>query len=422
MLRNLLVSASRSLVPMSRQSRLVATQAAAAVQQHPKPVATVDGDLVSLHLPSGEHHKLPTMWLRDNCQCPKCFNSQQMSRIIYWDELDTSVKPADVQADEEKLAVKWSDGHRSEFTLEWLKDRSLLPEDQRKWLDTTYRLPKVAWNAENYNSILQRFKYSDVVNSKEHLRGWLEAMAVYGVAIVYDTPPTEESLLELGDKVMFPRRTHYGVQFHIRDKPNTTNVAYLKEKLEMHTDLMYYEYKPGINMLHCLVQTEGAGGDNLLADAYYLSEKLKVTNPEAYKALSTVPVTWADIGEDGGKTFYSLYRAPVICNDMFGEFMRVNYSQPQRSSHFNATLDQIVAWYKAYDVFTKELHSPKNQVRFKTRPGEILTFDNIRLIHAREGYDDKPGNERHIIGQFLDWDEVFSRLRVLRKEAGLIKY
>ncbi|WP_266143601.1 gamma-butyrobetaine hydroxylase-like domain-containing protein, partial [Escherichia coli] len=188
MLRQLVLGASRCVAPMSRQSRLVATQAAAAVQQQPRPVAAVEGEVVSLQLPSGEHHRLPVLWLRDNCRCPKCFNSQQMSRVIYWDELDTSVKPVDVQADDSTLSVKWSDGHSSQFPLEWLKERSFLPEDQKRWLDTTYRLPKVAWNAENYQSILRRFKFSDVVNSKEHLRGWLEAMAVYGVAIVYDAP------------------------------------------------------------------------------------------------------------------------------------------------------------------------------------------------------------------------------------------
>ncbi|XP_049792672.1 gamma-butyrobetaine dioxygenase-like isoform X2 [Schistocerca nitens] len=422
MLRNLVASASRSLVSVGRKSRLVSTQTGAAAQQHPKPVATVDGELVSLQLPSGEHHKFPIMWLRDNCQCPKCFNSQQMSRIIYWDELDTNVKPADIQADGEKLSVKWSDGHSSQYTLEWLQNRSFHPEDQKKWLDETYRLPKAGWNAENFESILQRFKYSDVVNSQEHFRGWLEAMAKYGVAIMYDTPPTVQSLRELGDKVMYPRMTHYGLQYHLKIKPDATNVAFLSDKLEMHTDLMYCENKPGINLLHCVVQTKGDGGDNLLADGYYLSEKLKVTNPEAYKTLSTVRVTWSDVGKHGGKLFYFLYRTPVITNDLYGEFVRINYSQPQRSSHFTAPLDQVVAWYKAYDIFTKELNSPKNQARIKTRPGEILIFDNIRLIHGRAGYDDKPGNERHIIGQFLDWDEVFSRLRVLRKEAGLIKY
>lgn len=44
----------------------------------------------------------------------------------------------------------------------------------------------------------------------------------------------------------------YGLQFffreefHVTAKPNTSNVAYLSGHLQMHTDLPYYEYTPGV--------------------------------------------------------------------------------------------------------------------------------------------------------------------------------
>jgi gamma-butyrobetaine dioxygenase len=43
-------------------------------------------------------------------------------------------------------------------------------------------------------------------------------------------------------------------------------------------------------------------------------------------------------------------------------------------------------------------------------------FDNIRLLHGRKGYDDKPNNTRHLVGSYLDWDLAYSRIRVLRKK------
>lgn len=54
-------------------------------------------------------------------------------------------------------------------------------------------------------------------------------------------------------------------------------------------------------------------------------------------------------------------------------------------------------------------------VTIKTKPGDILTFSNIRLIHGRTEYTDAVGNTRHLVGAFIDWDEIYSRLRVLSK-------
>jgi alpha-ketoglutarate-dependent taurine dioxygenase len=48
--------------------------------------------------------------------------------------------------------------------------------------------------------------------------------------------------------------------------------------------------------------------------------------------------------------------------------------------------------------------------------GEILVFDNIRLVHGRKGYDDKADNTRLLVGAYLDWDLAYSRIRVLRQK------
>ena len=59
-------------------------------------------------------------------------------------------------------------------------------------------------------------------------------------------------------------------EFTVRNTEGTTNVAYRSAKLQMHTDLPYYEYKPGANLLHCLVQSESNGGEYCLSFVYKL--------------------------------------------------------------------------------------------------------------------------------------------------------
>lgn len=95
---------------------------------------------------------------------------------------------------------------------------------------------------------------------------------------------------------------------------------------------------------------------------------------------------------------------------------RINHSTPQRDSHFNQPLETVEPWYRASAIFVQLLH--EGAVHFKTKPGDILTFDNTRLAHGRTGYTDLEGNTRHLVGAYLDWDEIFSRLRVLSTEAN----
>lgn len=47
--------------------------------------------------------------------------------------------------------------------------------------------------------------------------------------------------------------------------------------------------------------------------------------------------------------------------------------------------------------------------------GDLVTFDNWRLLHGRKSYVSHHENLRHLEGAYLDWDEVMSRLRILRK-------
>lgn len=96
------------------------------------------------------------------------------------------------------------------------------------------------------------------------------------------------------------------------------------------------------------------------------------------------------------------------------EFMRINHSIPQRGSHFTIPLELVKPWYEANEVFVKLIRA--EAAEFKTQPGDILTFDNIRLVHGRRAYNDTATNVRYLVGSYLDWDEIYDRLRVLNAE------
>lgn len=47
--------------------------------------------------------------------------------------------------------------------------------------------------------------------------------------------------------------------------------------------------------------------------------------------------------------------------------------------------------------------------------GDVITFDNWRLLHGRCSYEAGTEISRHLEGAYADWDVVMSRLRILRQ-------
>lgn len=45
---------------------------------------------------SNEKLKYPLVWLRDNCQCSKCFHKGSSSRVLDWTTFDVNVTPINV--------------------------------------------------------------------------------------------------------------------------------------------------------------------------------------------------------------------------------------------------------------------------------------------------------------------------------------
>ncbi|CAD0195042.1 unnamed protein product [Chrysodeixis includens] len=360
----------------------------------------------------GESLQFPYVWLRENCQCEECYHSSAQSRILDWSKFDLNVKPKDVSKDQNCLRVTWDDGHSSQYNYNWLKFRGFTPENQKNYSETIYKPKQIAWHTENFEKIFSKHDYSEILSSNEALYNWLYKLSVYGVALIQNTPDSDTAVDAVVNKIGFTKRTHYGVKFVVRQLPNTSNVAYLSSNLQMHTDLPYYEYCPGVNLLHCLVQTASQGGENMLSDCHYTAEYMRVNHPEQYSLLTNIEVEWRDVGVEDGNEFFKLHRAPVICLDRYGEITRINFSIPQRGSHFPMPIELVKPWYEAHSMFLAL--NQKFAAKFKTKAGDILTFNNIRLLHGRNAYEDNENNVRQLIGAYVDWDEIYSRLRCLK--------
>jgi gamma-butyrobetaine dioxygenase len=146
-----------------------------------------------------------------------------------------------------------------------------------------------------------------------------------------------------------------------------------------------------------------------LKDGYIVAEALKAEDPEAYRVLNELAIDYRFQDETSDVAF----RAPVIGCDEHGNPVIIRFNNWIRDT-LRLPSAQVEPFYRAYRRFWELLREPRYTLRFKLRPGEMLAFDNLRVLHGRTAFDPNSG-PRHLQGTYLDRDLVRSRQRVLER-------
>lgn len=88
--------------------------------------------------------------------------------------------------------------------------------------------------------IFESFDYNGVLNDDSTLLKWLEALSIRGIALLKNTPPNEDEIYKLANRISFVRKTHFGDHFIVKVKKDTSTFAYTPATLQLHTDIPYY--------------------------------------------------------------------------------------------------------------------------------------------------------------------------------------
>ncbi|CAK9080913.1 unnamed protein product [Durusdinium trenchii] len=80
-------------------------------------------------------------------------------------------------------------------------------------------------------------------------------------------------------------------------------------------------------------------------------------------------------------------------------------------------LQTTTKFYKARRRFSALAHEPKNAVVMQFKPGEILVFDNRRILHARSQILPTDG-ERWVQGAYIDRDGLWLAFERLRRRQA----
>jgi gamma-butyrobetaine dioxygenase len=361
--------------------------------------AEISGAMLSVAFTGGGTATYPLVFILDND--PQYFHPQTKERTLDLLALPEEPSAKRVTMTNDHVVVEWESGLATTImTANWLY--------AHRPGRTSHDPADIAadiWDAK----YLPNIKSYDAAALGENVKtyaDWLCQTKRFGLTLVTGLADDENAGVEIGKSIGFLRQSNFGVTFRVETMPDPNNLAYTSLALPLHTDLPNQELPPGYQFLHC-VRNGADGGESVFADAYAIAEKLRTTNPKAFELLTqvAVPYRFHDRKDD-----IRVHR-PVISLNEKGEVFDVRYSAHLMAA-FDMEAELMAEYYMAFRAFMALTRDPAFIISFKLNAGQMVVFDNRRILHGRSAFNPATGH-RLLKGFYVDRGEFDSRIRKL---------
>ena len=362
----------------------------------------------------GHVSNFPYVWLRHARYFPVMGRPEFSSEVDYvLPEPPELPRLSDLSAERGRLVARWHhDDSVTEWPLAWLRDHCLsaAARHERQPLPELWSGRQAA--AFSWHSV------DDLVHPARRLQ-LFEQLRNRGLVLVKDVPTEPGTIARLARHFGPIRRTHHGSLFDIRSLPVDRlgagqNIgATASNALAPHMDEVFRHTPIGIMLFHCLTPDPSGGGASLFVDGVAVAEDLRRRDPDAFSFLAKTPLVWA--AERNPKERFRT-RARLIATDSLGVVRGVRASD-RTMPPMDLPEDQIGPAYDALRAFYDELQKPERAYERRLQPGEMVVFDNHRVLHARRSFDPSAG-ERHLQQLSVDREEFHSIFRQLAEQQG----
>ena len=359
----------------------------------PRPGLQLRGD-------DGACRPIHPLWLRERCDGPDQMDTTNGQRLY-----DPSDLPADlhvvsvVEHGSSGWDVRFSDGATGRFSAARLLAEAAMNAASTglpprfAWTGTLAPLPILPWRANPSDDALFRM---------------VDTFLRHGFVILRGVPSTDGAVLDVAGTFGWVRDTNFGNMFNVRSEPNPEDLAYTGLFLDPHTDNPYRDPVPGVQLLHCLTNRT-SGGHSTLVDGLTVAEALRARDPEAYRILSQTPVRFVYTYNRTELVDY----APILEHDAGAQLIGMRFS-PKLDFVPLLPQPELEAFYRARRLLDRMLRDPEFSIKFLLQDGDLMMFDNRRVLHGRTGFDPQEGL-RHLQGCYIDIDGPRSLYRVLAR-------
>lgn len=212
----------------------------------------------------------------------------------------------------------------------------------------------------------------------------------------------------------------------------------------------YHTEPPRFQLLHCL-RNRVQGGESYFVDSFRIASLFTHYYPKEARLLREVQLSF-EYDNDG---HYMHQRRPIFPDDINERFQlstSLNWSPPfqgikrtfdalrqdkipgsrKSSAYTEKVVELDTAFWEALSKWETMLNGARNQYEFLMKEGDLILFDNRRVLHARRAFRDWSEAERAdrgievvegeptrwLKGCYLDGDTVWDKLIALRKHTN----
>jgi gamma-butyrobetaine dioxygenase len=346
--------------------------------------------------------ELPALWLRERCQDPMSLDPHTEQRLFDPHRLSDDLTLVRVaSAGQNRARLTFSDGYSGDYELTRLADElgrgDGLP-------------PQIPWRADLSLAAVS-VDGRDLDRDEARLSA-VERLLTYGLVIIQHLATDPKCILQVASRFGYVRETNFGRHFEVYSRPGSNDLAYRPVPLGAHTDNPYREPVPGVQLLHCLVN-ETTGGLSTLVDSLSVAAALQEEDPEGLELLASIPVRFRfiDTNEE------LIEHRTIVQRDAGGRMSGVHYS-PRLD--YLPLLDAATTrrFQRARRRLSELFADARFELRFPLKAGELMMFNNSRVLHGRTAYDPNEGH-RHLQGCYIDLDGPKSLYRTLSRKLEL---
>ena len=335
------------------------------------------------------------LWLRDHARDEASWDSRSNQRKIHTAKLDPNlyIKKATIKENGKSVDILWSDlVNPINYSADFFEENSQL---NKKKISKIKIWKKKEITDEIYLNFEDTLSDIGFVN-------FLNKLHRYGFAVIQNCKTDMSSVDKIAKKIGYVRESIFGGLWSFESNQDKADSAYTQDELRPHTDSTYSNDAPGLQLLLCC-HYKASGGESIMVDGYKIAQKIKLHRKDLYKILCDMEVKGQYIG-DG--VFLEANR-PIFRLNSEKELIQVSFNNYDRAA-FRTDDKKTLKFYEAIREFDLIANNQDYQWRRILKPGELLIFNNWRILHGRGSFK----GERKMSGCYINKEDFDSACRM----------
>ena len=352
-------------------------------------------DKINILFSNDKEDNFLNIWLRDHARDEDSWDHRSNQRKIYTAKLDPKlyIKKAILKDNGKSVDILWSDLKKPiNYTSNFFLENSIKP----KKIKDNIKI----WDKKDIGKDI----YTDFQNTitNDGFKEFLEKLYKFGFVVIQNCKTEMSSVEKIAKKIGYVRESIFGGLWSFESNNDMADSAYTQDELRPHTDSTYSNDAPGLQLLLCC-HYEATGGESIMVDGFKIAEKIYKENRDLYKLLSEIEVTGQYIG-DG--VFLEAKR-PVFKLNSDKELIQVSFNNYDRAA-FRMDDEKTLKFYDAIREFDLIANNREYQWRHILKPGELLIFNNWRILHGRGSFK----GDRKMSGCYINKEDFDSSCRM----------